>query len=81
MPIIKRMSRGFRDYLDAAQDTLVAGRRERGHARRRVRAALGHAVAFPNWRSLVREQGLDDPQSVDLMCRLVTAAGKPAARR
>jgi len=60
MPIVQRLMGGYRDYLAAAADTLMAGRRARGQARRRVRAALGHAVAFATWRSLAREQGLDD---------------------
>ena len=38
----------------------MAGRGLRGRAARRARAAIGHALAFPTWRSLAREQGLDD---------------------
>jgi hypothetical protein len=73
-PNVKRMFRGFRDYVARAGDTLMPGRRTRGGARTRVRAAIGHALAFSTWRSLVREQGLDDGQAADLMCRLVAAA-------
>jgi AcrR family transcriptional regulator len=75
MPIVKSLFRSYRDYLDAACEVLMAGRRARGGARRRVRAAIGHAVAFPTWRSLAREQGLDDEQAVGLMCRLVASSG------
>jgi hypothetical protein len=39
-----------------------------------VRAAIGHALAFTTWRSLARDQQLDDRQAVELMCRLVAAA-------
>ena len=74
MPIVREHLAGFRDYLSAARETLLGGRRARGHARHRVRAAIGHALAFPTWRSLTREQGLDDRQAADLMCRLVGAA-------
>jgi AcrR family transcriptional regulator len=74
MPIVKQLFGGFRDYLSAARETLVNGRRTRGRTRQRVRAAIGHALAFPTWRSLTREQGLDDLQAADLMCRLVAAA-------
>ena len=35
---------------------------------------LSHTLAFGTWRSLAREQGLDDAQAVELMCRLVAAA-------
>jgi AcrR family transcriptional regulator len=65
---------GFHGYLGAARDSLMAGRKSRGHARRRVNAAIGHAVAFTTWRSLAVEQGLEDDEVVNLMCSLVAAA-------
>ena len=34
-------------------------------------AALGHALDFHTWRSLVRQQGLDDEQAVELMVKMV----------
>lgn len=39
--------------------------------RRVLAAAIGHALAFSTWRSLVREQGLDDTQAVDTMVTMV----------
>jgi AcrR family transcriptional regulator len=81
VPSVKRAFRGFRDYLSAAGDTLLGGRRVRGRARRSVQAAIGLALAFSTWRSLVREQGLDDSQAAELMCRLAaTAAGNSGNR-
>ncbi len=74
MPIVKRLLGGFREYISAARETLMSGRRARGRVRQRVRAAIGLALAFETWRSLVREQGLDDPQAAELMYRLVAAA-------
>ena len=65
-------------YLRAIQDILMAGRGLRGRAARRTRAAIGHALAFPTWRSLTREQGLPDGDAVALMCALVE--GSAAAR-
>jgi hypothetical protein len=56
-------------------DAVLAGRRERGHARRRVKAALAHALAFPTWQSLVRHNGLEDAEAVSLMAAMVEAAG------
>ncbi len=76
MPIVKQLFAGFRDYLLGARDALMHGRRARGRARRGVQAAIGHALAFPTWRSLTREQGLDDPEAIELMCQLVAAAGQ-----
>jgi hypothetical protein len=37
-------------------------------------AALGHALDFQTWRSLVRQQGLDDEQAVELMVKMVRCA-------
>jgi hypothetical protein len=75
------MFSGFRDYISAAHATLMAGRRARGRARQRLHAAVGHALAFSTWRSLTREQHLDDAQAADLMQRLVdTASARPAKR-
>jgi AcrR family transcriptional regulator len=73
MPIVKQLFAGFRGYLSGARDVLMHGRRARGRARQRLRAAVGHALAFTTWRSLTREQGLDDVQAADLMRTLVTA--------
>jgi AcrR family transcriptional regulator len=70
VPIVKQLFGRFHEYLADAADTLMTGRR----ARRRVRAAIGHALAFTTWQSLVREQGLAERGAVDVMCRLVAAA-------
>ncbi|HEY4450942.1 MAG TPA: TetR/AcrR family transcriptional regulator [Solirubrobacteraceae bacterium] len=75
VPIVRERFAAFRGYFEAARATLMAGRTQRGSARRRTRAALGHAIAFSTWKSLVREQGLDDRGAVSLVCALVLAAG------
>jgi AcrR family transcriptional regulator len=74
VPSVKRQFSSYYDYLAAARDVLMAGRKARGRARERVSAAIGHSLAFTTWSSLAREQGLDDSQAADLMCRLVAAA-------
>jgi AcrR family transcriptional regulator len=81
VPIVQERFAAFHGYTAAAVDTLMAGRRLRGSAGRRVRAALGHAVSFSTWRSLVSEQGLDAVEARGLMCALVEAArGRPVVR-
>jgi AcrR family transcriptional regulator len=77
VPIVAELMEGLRARLDAMREALLQGRPERGRARRDVRAALGHALAFATWSSLVRDEGLADPQAVRLMCGLVAAAGAP----
>jgi AcrR family transcriptional regulator len=50
--------------------TELRRRLARGRSRR-ARAAIGHALEFETWRSLVRRQGLSRRTAVDLMVRLV----------
>jgi len=71
MPIVKQMFGGFRDYMTAAAGTLTAGRRARGHTRRRVTAATRHALAFTTWRSLTQDNELNDSEAADLMHQFV----------
>ncbi len=77
VPALAEVFGAFREYLAAARSTLIAGRRACGRAPRRLIAAIGHAVGFPTWRSLVREQGLDRAQAVELMSNLVAVADRP----
>ena len=74
VPIIHRLLGDFYGYLRTIQDILMAGRGLRGSAARRTRAAIGHALAFPTWRSLAREQGLADGDALALVCLLVERA-------
>jgi AcrR family transcriptional regulator len=71
---VRRLFDGFRQSLDAARATLMTGRSARGAASSSVQAAIGHALAFTTWRSLTRDQQLEDGQAAELMCRLVAAA-------
>jgi AcrR family transcriptional regulator len=73
LPSMRTQFAMFGRYFGAAADTLLRGRPERGAARRRVRAALGHAVAFETWRSLVRRQTLTDAQAIELVRAMVGA--------
>jgi AcrR family transcriptional regulator len=72
---VRRSFSVFHAYMSAARDTLMAGRGARGRARRRLQAAIGHALAFETWRSLTRAQGLDDDEAVNLSIGLVESAG------
>jgi AcrR family transcriptional regulator len=61
-------------WIDAATDVLMRGRASRGARRRRTRAAVAHALAFPSWRSLSREQGLTRAETVKMLAKLVERA-------
>jgi AcrR family transcriptional regulator len=79
MPLVEERFAAFGGYLLGVRDTLMAGRRLRGAARRRTEAALGHAISFSTWKSLVREQQLPEADAVTLVRALVAAAA--ATRR
>ena len=66
-----RIANGIASFPIAMRDVLEIGWPADGIALRR--AALGHAVAFETWRSLIRE-GLDDDQAARLMLGFVRNA-------
>jgi AcrR family transcriptional regulator len=70
-PAVERRQR----QLKAMHAALMSGRQERGRQRVLVAAAVGHAIGFGTWHSLVCEQGLDRAEAVDLMASMVLAAG------
>jgi AcrR family transcriptional regulator len=79
--IVRERFAAFHGYMAATRDALMKGRGLRGGARRRTQAAVGHAIAFPTWKSLVRGQGLADAEAVELACRLVATAGEATSGR
>jgi AcrR family transcriptional regulator len=81
VPAVNRRLRDFYGYLRTIQDVLIAGRGLRGRAATRTRAAIGHALAFPTWRSLTHEQALADDDAVVLMCLLIESAGRRRSGR
>ena len=46
-----------------------------------VRAAVGHALAFPTWQSLAREQGLTDQESAEMVLTLLNGLERSSHRR
>lgn len=65
--------RGYHAHWRRAADVVAAAWRARGHRRTLLRAAIGHALAFPTWQSLVRDQGLSERQAVEVASRLISA--------
>jgi AcrR family transcriptional regulator len=74
VPVVAKLFAPFHQFLDVVADALMQGRGLRGGARSRVRAAIGHAVAFSTWQELTGPQGLDDEAAAELMRRLIAAA-------
>jgi AcrR family transcriptional regulator len=75
VPMVAALFAPYHQFMAAITELLMRGRGLRGKARDRTRAALGHAVSFRTWQQLTAEQGLDGKRAVELMCRLVVAAG------
>jgi AcrR family transcriptional regulator len=74
VPPVQRRLRDFYGYLRVIENSLMAGRAQRGRAARRTRGAIGHALAFTTWHSLTHQQGLGSEDAVVLMCTLVERA-------
>jgi AcrR family transcriptional regulator len=75
VPAMAAPAQAFLAMLDYARSVLMQGRRERGGARRRVEAAIGHALFFPTWQSLARAQGLGNAEAAAVMAGMAEAAG------
>ncbi len=80
VPAMDAQRLAFLGFIEAAAGILVAGRPERGAARRRVSAAVAHALSFATWQSLARGEGLSNAETVALMTTMVEGAGRARAR-
>jgi hypothetical protein len=74
-PALREALAPYFTYWERVRDVLVAGwgLHSAPHAppAARLRAAIGHAISFSTWRSLVREQGIEDEGAVDLMAGML----------
>ena len=61
----------YLQYWDRARYALVSGWGAEEHRLKTLLAALGHALEFWTWRSLVHEQGLTDEEAIELMVGMV----------
>jgi AcrR family transcriptional regulator len=74
VPMVAKLFAPFHQFLAAITETLMRGRRLRGKARGRTRAAIRHAISFRTWQQLTGEASLSDDEAAELMRRLVSAA-------
>jgi AcrR family transcriptional regulator len=70
LPLMQEIAAPVLQYWESAQSILERGWEARGERRERLRAVIGHAMAFDTWRSLTRTRGLEDAQAAELMVRL-----------
>jgi AcrR family transcriptional regulator len=86
MPIVAEMNAYRVRYLEEIRDLLLEAWTTRRGARARLRRAIGHALEFRTWQSLVRRQGCRTNEAAQLMLTFVCAAasdeaGAPRSRR
>jgi AcrR family transcriptional regulator len=74
MPIVAEIDGDRLRYLEEARDLLLVGWPVRGAARTRLARAIGHALEFGTWQSLVRRQGCTSDEAARLMLGLVRSA-------
>jgi AcrR family transcriptional regulator len=75
MPLIAELGEQRIRYLEDTRRLLVRAWPARGRARARLRRAVGHALEFGTWQSLVRHQGSTTAEAIQLMLALARAAG------
>mgnify|MGYP003287564855 CR=1 FL=1 len=79
MPIVAEMNAYRVRYLEEIRELLLEAWPTRGGARARLRRAIGHALEFRTWQSLVRRQGCPANEAVQLMLAFVRAAASDEA--
>jgi AcrR family transcriptional regulator len=79
MPLVAEMNAYRVRYLEETCDLLLKAWPARGGARARMRRAIGHALEFRTWQSLVRRQGCRTDEAAQLMLTFVRAAASDQA--
>jgi AcrR family transcriptional regulator len=67
MPVVAELMANRHRALEEMRDLLLDGWPARGGARARLRRAIGHALEFRTWQSLVRGQGCSTDEAALLM--------------
>jgi AcrR family transcriptional regulator len=71
-PDVREIMRPIIDHWEQMQRTLAAGwKSHTGHSLPLLLGAIGLALDFQSWRTMVHKQDLTDEQAVELMVRMV----------
>jgi len=71
MPLVLEIARPYLQHWERMRYVLATGWGVADERLALLLAALGHALDFQTWRSLVRQQGLGDEQAVEVIVRMV----------
>jgi AcrR family transcriptional regulator len=80
MPLVAEMNEYRVRQLEEIRDLLLRAWPARGGARARLRPAIGHALEFRTWQSLVRRQGCSTDEAVELMLAFARAVDSGKAK-
>jgi AcrR family transcriptional regulator len=81
LPALAVVLRPRMEFVQRLREDLVERWDVSGPARKRLSAAIAHALRFETWRSLARGEALGDRELTDLMVTLAQAAARPSHRR
>ena len=70
-PVAQESMVSFYQYWGAMRDAIAGGFEAGGEHHEELRGAVALALDFGTWRTLVRQQGLDEEKAVKLMVRMV----------
>lgn len=75
-PLTREMAEPYFQHWERMRYVLATGWGAEDGRLALLMAALGHALDFQTWRSLVREQGLEGGQAAELMVKMVRCAAR-----
>ncbi len=78
MPLLQEILEPMFVYWNTVRD-MLAHPWDDGENAILCRGAIGHAIAFQTWQSLVRDQGMSDEQAMKLMMGMICAAANGVA--
>jgi AcrR family transcriptional regulator len=70
-PLTREMAEPYFQLFERMRYVLVTGWGAEDERLDLLLAALGHALDFQTWRSLVRQQGLDDERAIEVVVAMV----------
>jgi len=74
MPLVAELNTYRTRYLEEVRELVITPWPARGAAKARLRRAVGHALEFGTWQSLVGREGCTTREAVRLMVAFVGAA-------
>src|SRR5919199_3157902 len=73
-PVLQENNVFLLRHWEAMRDTIADGFEASGERHEALEAAIALALELQTWRTLVRQQGLDDGRAIELMVGMVRAA-------